>query len=1233
MSLNDVQSEHTDDGLVDSEEVSGDEKLKISMYTNPAMDSGSEAYEQSTSNDSNVKQILGYGFKSPKTRLNSPVKPILNKSVSSSTSSNESLASGILSHINQADLEWNTKFQTVVDALPDDFDFDNISVHKGFFVELLRLTKDFVHLAELYGKIIISEKELPDEYKTILPLDTDIHVAGTKYVKRGIMFKFCKAEHTHLENSDDLFSKVLSHEFKGLLSFMNNCYTGIHFPLMALIDYRGYRISAMTILPISRSTLVYGSLDQGNSIIKSDNLATSMIEEICQSMNLKGHMAGKEIQNFIYTPTDIEVHKGTDNNYYAINFARAVPPEYGRHKTQLDYLVHRLRPEFVRKYNTPLSSDAFSPMGFHDQLIHNNEVKAATHYLLHESIVEFTERFESYLSQDINNISIRNLAGLQSTLQHNVYKKAQTILISEMHREGINLRYMGKIRRITKNRVLKRVILVEMISRVLKNTLRCKWRNLMKKNPESEEESYKHITAKFLNLALGSTNESSIYWQFHVKPEIVTKFVDGLDNKERHIDAKIRDLELLKSVFLRVLDMCHVVIAYPLHQRISKDPTWLNQPQPIRALDIIAIDTKIKTLNTIPFVEGLLLLDSLKGLKSDKDKNWILKTSLQKFNEALLVVPGGKDENMACAKVLYKRARLGQVQLGKAIRLLEMAQHSLEYLRSVWENDSYSLYLYAKTLDALGYLKNSPRIIKLGIEQYEKYMGKGDWKAYYRCCRAYFSLYHLDSKNREHIEKAFSLIKRAISSESNHPGVNNLFAEILFHMNFENTSYFAECDNAFTRAHTLSPNNQMIVYLWATKIFQRSEITGSIDHLLIAGNKFDYALSSERKLDLYKSAHKVLQRLIKYRDSLISEKGHAKSSVSSLITSLSNSINRCLIKSGIPHDMIIDYSKISLYFPIGNSSVSFVFKAGYKKSRNRPAIEVIAKILRRNLASAYDVDSFELDISTLLNLGPHPNIVVLLGKCYVGDMEMMIQESCGNGSIKHFFTNHYVGIVPWDVVMNFALGAAQGLLFMHSKGYIHNFINSYSILIMKDKTNTPKLSNFMHSVNPSTQRLNLERQEIESDDKIPYYAPERIARGEVSYKTDVYAFGLTLWEIGYCGRANLFEEINHRKLKDHIVHGGRPMMPERWNIKYRNLIAACVAHDPDARPSMSEVVDKLKDIIETEDLSHEDYAPPPTFSKITKKRRNRRASSFGSSSTSNVSTDEDDDSEHTSEYL
>lgn len=53
-----------------------------------------------------------------------------------------------------------------------------------------------------------------------------------------------------------------------------------------------------------------------------------LIEDASKVLNLKGHNVGfPSNQKFIYTCCDLEGHKGKDNKYYLLDFARIAPPE------------------------------------------------------------------------------------------------------------------------------------------------------------------------------------------------------------------------------------------------------------------------------------------------------------------------------------------------------------------------------------------------------------------------------------------------------------------------------------------------------------------------------------------------------------------------------------------------------------------------------------------------------------------------------------------------------------------------------------------------------------------------------------------------------------------------------------------------------------------------------------------------------------------------------------------
>lgn len=189
------------------------------------------------------------------------------------------------------------------------------------------------------------------------------------------------------------------------------------------------------------------------------------------------------------------------------------------------------------------------------------------------------------------------------------------MLIGEMHRKGLNIRYLGLIRSATKMPELKYVTFIEMTARLLKTNLRQRWRQLMQKEPSAEEESFKEVTAKYLNLVLGQNEKSSLYWQFELKPQLCAKFKGALSGTDLTIEGtnmwvrnilsivvslisnltfeslspqinKRRDGNLLRLVFFRTCELCGIKVSPPIKKKIETDKNWFQQPYPIPKLHI-----------------------------------------------------------------------------------------------------------------------------------------------------------------------------------------------------------------------------------------------------------------------------------------------------------------------------------------------------------------------------------------------------------------------------------------------------------------------------------------------------------------------------------------------------------------------------------------------------------------------------------------------------------------------
>lgn len=111
-----------------------------------------------------------------------------------------------------------------------------------------------------------------------------------------------------------------------------------------------------------------------------------------------------------------------------------------------------MRPEFVKTYPKPLSSDAFSKFASNqeDSKDNNEEVRQATQLLLNDTIYDFATKLDC--------MQVDRIEGQKLT--------------EFVHRAGINVRYLARIRSQCRSIGVCSSLLDEMVSRTIKSMLK-----------------------------------------------------------------------------------------------------------------------------------------------------------------------------------------------------------------------------------------------------------------------------------------------------------------------------------------------------------------------------------------------------------------------------------------------------------------------------------------------------------------------------------------------------------------------------------------------------------------------------------------------------------------------------------------------------------------------------------------------------------------------------------------
>lgn len=206
----------------------------------------------------------------------------------------------------------------------------------------------------------------------------------------------------------------------------------------------------------------------------------------------------------------------------------------------------------------------------------------------------------------------------------------------------------------------------------------------------------------------------------------------------------------------------------------------------------------------------------------------------------------------------------------------------------------------------------------------------------------------------------------------------------------------------------------------------------------------------------------------------------------------------------------------------------------------------------------------------------HPNLLLFLGACTIPGHLMILTEILD----KSF---HDLNKTKVDLLtkIKMAKSAAKGISWLHSLNpvIIHRDLKPENILVGQNNQ-VVKVADFGLSLVKDQSK-----QEAEEMKKIrgspAFMSPEALLGKELTPKTDVYSFGMILWELLTGGspyeslQIESFEEL----IDEICTKGTRERIPKDCPVALRNLILACWKSEPSARPPFLSIIQQLDDAI------------------------------------------------------
>ena len=281
--------------------------------------------------------------------------------------------------------------------------------------------------------------------------------------------------------------------------------------------------------------------------------------------------------------------------------------------------------------------------------------------------------------------------------------------------------------------------------------------------------------------------------------------------------------------------------------------------------------------------------------------------------------------------------------------------------------------------------------------------------------------------------------------------------------------------------------------------------------------------------------------------------------------------DKILKSKNIPIINLKNYTKKEY---VGSGKYSKVFRIMNIKTNKNFAAKISFQI-NGNVFS-------EVNIMQKLN---HPSILKFIGYSPVNfknDKDpTIITEYAENGSLQNIIDK-----APNKIIMNstrrliIIYGIVAGMAYLHEHSILHNDLKPSNVLL--DEKFYPKISDFGLAQKTNNSEDDEDAFVSNSEDGLnikgtpSYIAPETWSDQVYNKETDMYAFGVLLYEIICMKKA--FQGLKHFQIAYKVAHRERPIFSaSKKDDVFKPLIERCWDQDPFRRPTFNDLLDELKD--------------------------------------------------------
>ncbi|XP_077376332.1 insulin-like growth factor 1b receptor isoform X2 [Festucalex cinctus] len=283
----------------------------------------------------------------------------------------------------------------------------------------------------------------------------------------------------------------------------------------------------------------------------------------------------------------------------------------------------------------------------------------------------------------------------------------------------------------------------------------------------------------------------------------------------------------------------------------------------------------------------------------------------------------------------------------------------------------------------------------------------------------------------------------------------------------------------------------------------------------------------------------------------------------------------------VPDEWEVAREKISLSRELGQGSFGMVYE-GIAKGvvKDEPETRVAIKTVNES-ASMRERIEFLNEASVMKEFNCH-HVVRLLGVVSQGQPTLVIMELMTRGDLKSYLRSlrpkeqwSSLSLPPLKKMLQMAGQIADGMAYLNASKFVHRDLAARNCMVAEDFT--VKIGDF--GMTRDIYETDYYRKGGKGLLPVRWMSPESLKDGVFTTNSDVWSFGVVLWEIATLAEQP-YQGLSNEQVLRFVMEGGLLEKPQNCPDMLFELMRMCWQYNPKMRPSFVEIIGSVKDELE-----------------------------------------------------